>query len=76
PILSIGYKESVIKQLLKETSVGVHCSCVNEIKQILFEWYHEWENNGFVSFEGREDKINNYTHKKMAEKFAEILENK
>ncbi|OQX78629.1 MAG: hypothetical protein B6D56_08505 [Candidatus Omnitrophica bacterium 4484_70.1] len=76
PILSIGYKGSVIKELLEETDVGVHCSDVEEVKKVLLEWYKEWKEKKIVSYKGKEVKVNQYSHKIMAGKFAEILERK
>lgn len=76
PILAIGYKDSVVKDILEETKAGVYCYQQEQIYQALKNWYFEWKKNKMVKYHGINDKINLYSHKMMAKKFAVLLEEK
>lgn len=74
PILATGYRESVVKDLLEETGAGVYCYEQQQIYEALKNWYKEWKIHRIVHYKGKEEKIMLYSHKKMAEKFAMLLE--
>jgi len=74
PILAIGHKESVVKDLIKETNAGVYCWEEQHLYHTLKDWYKEWKLKKIVEYKGIEDKVNLYSHKSMAEKFAFVLE--
>ncbi|MCX7704822.1 MAG: hypothetical protein N2115_01005 [bacterium] len=74
PILAIGYKESVVRNILEETNAGIYCFEEQQIYRALKGWYTEWKINKMVTYTGREDRINFYTHRMMASRFAELLD--
>ena len=74
PILSIGEKENIMKKILKKTNAGIHCSTLEEIKEVLLNWYKEWKLTGVVKYRGEKKEILKYSHIEMAKKFAKILE--
>lgn len=75
PILSIGSFGGVIKELLDTTNAGANISDVNEIKEEIKKAYNEFKSNGQVTYHGNLSEINKYSHREMARRFAEILDN-
>lgn len=74
PILSLGYLgDCVLSDLMKETQAGVHPFTYNEVKEQILSWYTEWKENGCVEYLGVDEKINQYSHRGMARKFADVL---
>ena len=61
-------------KLLAETRAGSHAPGVEDIKNSLRKLYQEYRLNGAAAFEGEESKINQYSHREMARRFAEILD--
>jgi glycosyltransferase involved in cell wall biosynthesis len=75
PILATGGAgEDVIKELLDETKAGVYAKDVEDTKDILGELYLEYKSKGEISSKGNIEKINKYSYREMAKKFAEVLE--
>jgi len=75
PILSLGYTDGgVVKELLDQTQAGVHCSNEAELREYLFKAYQEYKELGAVQYRGIEAEVMKYSHREMARKFAEVLE--
>jgi hypothetical protein len=75
PILATGgLGNDAIKELLDETKAGTYCRTVEDIKNILREIYSEYKQKGKISYNGDVEKINKYSHREMARKFAEVLD--
>jgi len=72
PILALGGPQGVVSELLNETKAGVHLRTERELRQAILTWYEEYQQKGFVSYQGN-DKIYNYSHEKMAQRFSEVL---
>ena len=45
PVLSIGYKEGSLKDLINETNIGYHVSNVEECKKAIYDYYIKYNNN-------------------------------
>lgn len=73
PILAIGGQKGVVYELLKETEAGKFVSSVEDIKHCIVEFYNEYKLNGQVCYKGNASKIEKYSQKEMARKFAEVL---
>jgi glycosyltransferase involved in cell wall biosynthesis len=73
PILATGGASDVITELLNETNAGGDAHTVEDVKKALKKWYTEYKVSGKVSYQGNVEKINNYSYRKMAGKFAEVL---
>jgi hypothetical protein len=73
PILATGGAESVVTELLKETNAGVDAQTVKDIKNTLEKAYTEYKLKGKVSYQGNIEKINKYSYREMARKFAAIM---
>jgi glycosyltransferase involved in cell wall biosynthesis len=75
PILYVGGIENdVISRLLQETNTGVRAQNSKDLKNIISKWYSQYLKKGAVSYEGKMEKINKYSHREMARKFADLLE--
>ncbi|MCQ2964598.1 MAG: glycosyl transferase GT4 family protein, partial [archaeon] len=73
PVLSIGYKEGSLKDLIEKTDVGYHVSDLESTKNSLLKFYNEFIENGFIQFKGGE-AIKDYSMVEMAHNFANLLE--
>jgi len=74
PILATGLGNDSTKKLLDETEAGVYVKAAEDIKSILTELYSEYKRKGRVSYTGDVKKINKYSHREIARRFAEILD--
>jgi hypothetical protein len=74
PILALGLYGDVVTDLLNQTQTGVHVSSDSEIKDQLLKLYREYRENGVVKFSGVPSEIEKYSHREMARKFAEVLD--
>ena len=74
PILAIGLQGSVVNDLLGQTGAGLNVSADEEIKECISGYYQEYRERGFVSYTGIPAEIEKYSHREMARKFANILE--
>jgi hypothetical protein len=60
--------------LLMQTQAGVNVSSDAEIRDQVLKFYREYKENGIVNFSGVLPEIEKYSHREMAGKFAEVLE--
>ena len=74
PVLSIGYKEGSLKDLIEETKVGYHVSDLESTKKALLNIYDEFIEKGAVELNS-DTNIEDYSMKNMAKKFADLLDN-
>lgn len=72
PVLSIGYKEGSLKDLIEETKVGYHVSGLESTKEALLEIYNEFIEKGTVELNA-DINIEDYSMENMAKKFADLL---
>jgi len=75
PILSIGARGSVIEDLLNDTQAGAHVTSLEEIKKKIVEFYYEFKTNGHIGYRSNLEEIAKYDQRKMAMKFAKLLDN-
>ena len=62
-----------IKKIISDVGAGVSAISVEEIKKKLVEFYQEYKKQGSISYRGDKNKIENYSYRSMAKKFAELL---
>ena len=72
PVLSIGYREGSLKDLIDKTKVGYHVSDLESTKEALLKFYNEFIEKGNVEFNS-EINIDDYSMENMAKKFADLL---
>jgi len=76
PILATGgFGNDVVQMLLNETNSGIYCSTVKDISNNICHLYSEYKTAGRVSYYGSTEKINQYSYRETAKKFADILNN-
>ena len=72
PVLSIGYQEGSLKDLIEETKVGYHVSSLESTKEALLDIYNEFLEKGTVELSS-DINIEDYSMENMAKKFADLL---
>lgn len=72
PILSIGYKEGSLKELIEKTNIGYHISSLEDGKKAIYEYYLKYINNE-LKYSGNEF-AEEYSMKNTAKNFSELLE--
>jgi glycosyltransferase involved in cell wall biosynthesis len=72
PILSIGYKEGSLKELIEKTNIGYHISSVEECKKAVYDYYTKYNENE-LKYSGNEF-ADEYSVKNTAKNFSKILE--
>lgn len=74
PIIATGgFGNDVVDRLLDETKAGIYCKTVEDIKKILIKLYSQYKLEGKITYKGNMKKINKYSYREMARKFAKIL---
>jgi len=74
PVLATGGSGNYLtKELLDETKAGIHAPTIADVKNSLKELYQEYKFKGKINYNGDIEKINKYSHREMAKKFLEIL---
>ena len=58
---------------MENTGAGNYCRNAEETAVILSEAIGQYRANGCVTYRGKAEEINKYSHTEMARKFAEIL---
>lgn len=75
PIISMGFGEGgILKDLLDQTHAGVHITNEDDLKSYLLNAYREYVDGGSVCYHPVEQEILKYSHKCMAKKFADVLD--
>ena len=75
PIMSTGgFGSDVVEDLLKETKAGVYAPNIKNVKEYLKNFYIEYKQKGKVAYWGDIKKIDRYSQREMARKFANILD--
>ncbi len=72
PILSIGYHEGSLKDLIEKTEIGYHVSNVEDCKKAIYDYYLKY-NNSELKYCGNEF-ADEYSMVNTAKKFAQLLE--
>ena len=72
PILSIGYKEGSLKDLIERTEIGYHVSDVGECKKAIYDYYTKYNKNELRY--GGNEFAQEYSLKNTAKNFSKILE--
>jgi len=74
PILSVGgLGNDQVKKLLDETKAGIYARTVEDVKGALRESYSEYKRTGKVSYTGDIKEISKYSHREMARRYSEVL---
>jgi len=76
PILGIGYKTSVIGDLLSETGTGILVDNAEAVKTTLINWFEEWQKYKKIitHWQPNLPSINKYTRLEQTKKLAKLLD--
>lgn len=74
PILVIGGRGGVLKELIDETGTGFYVPAGKDLKGVVMQLYEEFISFGQPIYTGNWEEISKYSHVNMAEKFARLLE--
>lgn len=74
PILAFGGERGVVDKILTETGAGIFTTSKDEIRAFLVKAYAEFRSQGGVSYHGTHAAVDQYSHREMARKFAEVLD--
>ena len=72
PILSIGYNEGSLKDLIEKTNIGAHVSTLSECKKVIYDYYQKHINNE-LKYCGN-SYADEYSMENTAKKFSQIFE--
>ena len=72
PVLSVGYKEGSLKDLIEKTNIGYHVSDVDKCKKAIYDYYTKYNKNE-LKYCGNEF-AQEYSLKNTAMNFSKILE--
>lgn len=72
PVLSIGYKEGSLKDLIDKTNIGYHVCNVEDCKKAIYDYYTKY-NKKELKYTGNEF-AQDYSLKNTAKNFSKILE--
>jgi glycosyltransferase involved in cell wall biosynthesis len=75
PILATGGSNDVVTELLNETKAGIDVASIGHIENALRKLYREYKFKGEIAYTGDIEKIDKYSHREMARKFSEVLNN-
>ncbi len=74
PVISIGYKEGCLKDIIDKTNIGFHTDNLKDCREGLLKYYNEFIDNDYkLDYPGNEE-VNKYTTENMAYKFAKLLD--
>jgi len=68
-----GFPGDNVEKILIETKAGVYAPTFKQIENSLLSFYQEYKNTGKIDYKCDLKRINNYSYRKMAKKFADIL---
>lgn len=75
PILAIPtIIGSVVGELLDKTQAGISCSSVEEVEDVLLNWYQKFYSAGKLPYEGIDQEIEKYSRKNQAKQFASLFD--
>ena len=75
PIIATGgAPDNEVAILIKESGVGKYCETAKDTKAALLDFYSEYKRAGLVKYGGRQEKIEDFSQLKMAEKFKKLID--
>lgn len=72
PVLSIGYKEGSLKDLIEKTNIGYHISSLEDSKKAIYDYYLKYINNE-LKYNGNVF-AEEYSMENTAKNFSKLLE--
>jgi glycosyltransferase involved in cell wall biosynthesis len=73
PILCVRNDKGCLEEIITRANAGVSASTVEETSKFLLEKYGEWLRNGFTRQAVNREYVNQFSRKRQAKQFEEIL---
>jgi len=73
PILAVGGYPDAVSDLLNETGAGVDASTKDDVLRALKQMLDEYRREGGVAYRGEPSKVDRYSFREMARRYAEVL---
>ena len=73
PTLAVGGSKGVLTEVLAETKSGIHALSKEQLRQCLITMYREFRQEGQVRYYPDRRAVEQYSHREMARRFAEVL---
>ena len=74
PVMVVNSPEGVLSSLMEKTDAGVFVRDRSHLKEVLLGYYNEYKGSGAVKYHGKEEEISVFSHRKMAERFARVMD--
>lgn len=74
PVLVLGGSQGALSDLLDETQGGRQITSVERLEEQLSSWWDEFDRTGTLAWQGLPERIDRYSHSRMAREFAEVFE--
>ncbi len=74
PILVLGGGPGALRDLLDDTGGGLQITSVERLEDQLSAWWEEFERTGSIAWQGNPDRIERYSHIRMAREFVDVFE--
>ena len=74
PILAVGGNRGVLTEVLDETKAGIHALSKPQLRECIMAMYREFKDSGRVRYHADPEAVEQYSHRQMARKFADVLD--
>lgn len=74
PILAVGGSRGVLTEALDQTKAGVHALSKEQLRRSLVQMYTEFKQDGQVCYRADAKAVEQYSHRQMARRFADVLD--
>ena len=74
PILVLGGGPGALRDVLDDTGGGLQITSVDRLEEQLSTWWEEYERTGTIAWQGNPERIDRYSHIRMAREFAAVFE--
>lgn len=74
PVLVLGGGQGALSDLLDQTQGGLQITSVDRLEEQLSAWWNEFERTGTLAWQGLPERIDRYSHHRMAKEFVEVFE--
>lgn len=73
PILCVKSDEDCLADAIRQTTVGISATIVDEVESFLVEKYEEWKINGFTVMNVDKEKKKEFSRQSQAQQFIEVF---
>jgi glycosyltransferase involved in cell wall biosynthesis len=74
PILAVGGNRGVLTDVLEETRAGIHALSKTKLRESILAMYRDFKDSGRVRYQADPEAVEQYSHRQMARKFADVLD--